>query len=187
MCWSDVSTAIILTMSTYASPDMFLNHVTLSFSQFITYRSLGSVSVCIHLLTGAFPSCMINRSQQWSWQLYEYRVLFSDAWLFLVAIKYNHSWWTILADGEIGIRFRCFYMILFRVSWYSVNEWTSFNSRTRPVGAGTQSIITSLAWSTERECACWLSNHFVHGFASGRLSFVAFSHLHQLHTSDKVS
>ena len=44
MCWRDISTAIF-TMSTYASPDMFVNHVTFSFSQFITYLSLGSVSL----------------------------------------------------------------------------------------------------------------------------------------------
>ncbi len=44
MCWSDASTAIF-TISTYASPDKFVNHVTFSFSQFITGRSLGGVSL----------------------------------------------------------------------------------------------------------------------------------------------
>ena len=90
MCWSDVSTAIF-TISTYASPDMFVNHVTFSFSQFITYRPLGSVY---------------------------------DAWLLLVAIKYNLTSWTIMADGEIGIRFRYFAMILFQTIMV-FGEWVN--------------------------------------------------------------
>ncbi len=77
-----------------------------------------------------------------------FRVLFSDAWLFLIPIKDNRSWWTIMADGEIGIRFRYFAMILFQNIMYSVNEWTYFNLRTRPVGSGTQSTIASLSLST---------------------------------------
>ena len=123
MCWSDVSTAIIHYVH-LCIQYMLVNHVTFSFSQFITYRSLGSVSVCMHLLTRALPSCMINQYQQWRWQLYEYRVFFSDAWLFLVAIKDNRSWWTIMADGEIGIQFRYFVMILF-VPDYRVIRWMS--------------------------------------------------------------
>ena len=90
----------------------------------------------------------------------------TDAWLFLVYIKDNRTWWIIMADGEIGIRFHYLPWSCSTLSWYSENEWTFFNSRTRPVGSGIQFIIASLKRST---------NHFVHGFAYGRLSFV---HVH---------
>ncbi len=136
MCWSDVSTAIIYYVD-LCIPDMFVNHVALSFSPFITYRSIGSVPVCRRILTRALPSWMINQYQQWSWQLYEYHVLFSDAWLFLVAVKHNRSWWTIMADGGIGIRFRYFSMILFQTIMV-FGEWVNLlQFKTRPVGSGT--------------------------------------------------
>ncbi len=98
VCWRDVSSAIF-NMSTYASPDMFVNHIKFSFSQFVIYQSLGSAFVCMRILTGTLPSCLINLSQQWSWQLYEWCVIFSDAWLFLVAIKDNRSCWRMLKSA----------------------------------------------------------------------------------------
>ena len=113
---------------------------------------------------------MINMSHQWRWQLYEYR-----DWCVNLPrshqrqpylMNHNDGWWNRHTISPWSCS---------RLSWYSENEWTSYNSGTRPVGSGTPFIIASLAWSTERQCACLLSNHFGHGFVYGRLSFV---HVH---------
>ena len=74
VCW-DVSTAIF-TISKHASPDLFVNLMTLSFSQFITYNRDHSLFVS---LDKSSSSCLRNLSQHWSWQPYVYCVLFSDA------------------------------------------------------------------------------------------------------------
>ena len=166
---------------------MFVNHVAFSFSQFITYRSLGSVSVCMHLLTRALPSCMINLYQQWNWQLYEYRVLFSDAWLFLVAIKDNRSWWTIMADGEIGIRFRYFAMILFQTIMV-FGDWVNllqFKDTARWFRHIIYYCITCMIYRTR---VCMLAVQSLCAWVCiWQTKLRACSHLHKLHTSDKVS
>ena len=146
--------------------DMFVNHVTVSFSQFITYRSLGSVSL------DRSPSLLHDKSVS--------AVKLTTVWiscplLWCVTLHHSHQRQPYLMNNNGGYRHTISPWSCFILSCYSENEWTSFNSRTRPIGSGTQSIIAPLAWSTERECACWLSNHLVHGFASGRLTFV---HVH---------
>ena len=80
-----------------------------------------------------------------------------------------------MADGEIGIRFRYFAMILFQtiMVFRRMSEPPSIQGHSPLVQAHNLSL--DHLHDLLNESACWLSNHFVHGFASGRLSFV---HVH---------
>ena len=171
MCLSDVSTAIF----TMSSPDMFVNHVTFLFSQFITYRSLGSVS--------------LDRSPSLLHDKYVSSVKLTTVWIFCpllwcLTLPRSHQRKPYLMNHNGGWYF---VMILFQTIMV-FGEWVNllqFKDTARWLRHTIYHCITCMIYRTR---VCMLAvQSFCAWVCIWQTKFRACSHLHQLPTIGKVS